>query len=541
MVAMKVKIFAWLVCMHSFLLGISQEDAWVYFTDKANVEFHLNNPITILTQQALNRKAQFGIEIDERDVPINENYISEIKNQPGITVLAKSKWFNAVHVRGEQTAINNLETLQFVNNIVFANHALNTNSRLFQTNDKFEIENSQTTYNYGSTFNQVSMISVDQLHQQGFTGNGMIVAVLDSGFSNVDQMDAFENLRNNGKLLDGYDFVDRTDNIYAFTGNDHGTKVLSDMGGFIQDEFVGTAPDASYYLFRTEDVFSENPVEESYWVEAAERADSLGVHIINSSLGYTTYDRPEYSYTPSQMNGTTAFISKGASIAAQKGILVVNSAGNSGHVSWETVGAPADSPDVFSIGAVDSNGDYAFFSSVGSSAQSTQKPDVVARGLSAFVVNDQNNIITNSGTSFSSPIIAGALACLMQALPDKSPDQIKQLVRESSSQFSAPDNFLGFGIPNFSDALQLGLSVNDNQIVQINVYPNPVKNNLIITQSVVTNSGEIVIYNQLGKRVYQSNIVENYHQIDVSNWASGLYILKINLDTISNQFKLIKL
>lgn len=538
---MKVKIVVWFVCMHSFLLGISQEDAWVYFTDKANVEFHLNNPTTILTQQALNRKSQFGIEIDERDVPVNENYITQIKNQPGITVLAKSKWFNAVHVRGEETAINNLETLQFVNSIVFANHALNTNSRLLQTNDKFEIENSQTTYNYGNTFNQVSMISVDQLHQQGFTGDGMIVAVLDSGFSNVDQMDAFENLRNNGKLLDGYDFVDRTDNVYAFTGNDHGTKVLSDMAGFIQDEFVGTAPDASYYVFRTEDVFSENPVEESYWVEAAERADSLGVHIINSSLGYTTYDRPEYSYTPSEMNGTTAFISRGASIAAQKGILVVNSAGNSGHVTWETVGAPADSPDVFSIGAVDSNGDYAFFSSVGSSAQPTQKPDVVARGLSAFVVNDQNNIITNSGTSFSSPIIAGALACLMQALPDKSPEQIKQLVRESSSQFSAPDNFLGFGIPNFSDALQLGLSVNDNQIVQLNVYPNPVKNNLIITQSVITNGGEIVIYNQLGKLVYQSDIVENYNQIDVSNWASGLYFLKINSDTISNQFKLIKL
>jgi hypothetical protein len=385
------------------------------------------------------------------------------------------------------------------------------------------------------------MISVDQLHQQGFTGNGMIVAVLDSGFSNVDQMGAFENLRNNGKLLDGYDFVDRTDNVYAFTGNDHGTKVLSDMAGFIQDEFVGTAPDASYYLFRTEDVFSENPVEESYWVEAAERADSLGVHIINSSLGYTTYDRPEYSYTPSEMNGTTAFISRGASIAAQKGILVVSSAGNSGHVSWETVGAPADSPDVFSIGAVDNNGDYAFFSSVGSSAQPTQKPDVVARGLSAFVVNDQNNIITNSGTSFSSPIIAGALACLMQALPNKSPEQIKQLVRESSSQFSAPDNFLGFGIPNFSDALQLGLSVDDEQTVKISVFPNPVKNNLIITQSVITNGGEIVIYNQLGKLVYQSNIVENYNQIDVSNWASGLYFLKINSDTISNQFKLIKL
>jgi hypothetical protein len=538
---MQLKSFFLLWLINSFLLGISQEEAWVYFTDKANVEFHLNNPSTILTQQALNRKAQFGILIDERDVPVNEDYIKQIKNQHGITVMSKSKWFNAVHIRGEEEAINNLESLQFVDSVVYANKALNTNSRLLQTNDKFEIENSQTNYNYGNTFNQVSMISVDQLHQQGFTGNGIIVAVLDSGFSNVNGMAAFENLRNSGRLLDGYDFVDRTNNIYAFTGNDHGTKVLSNMAGFIQDEFVGTAPDASYYLFRTEDVFSENPVEESYWVEAAERADSLGVHIINSSLGYTTYDRPEYSYTPSQMNGTTAFISRGASMAAQKGILVVSSAGNSGHVSWETISAPADSPNVFSIGAVDSKGDYAFFSSVGSNAQPTQKPDVVARGLSTLVINDQNNIINNSGTSFSAPLIVGALACLMQALPNKSTEQIKQLVRESASQFSAPDNFLGSGIPNFSYALQLGLSDENEQPIQIDIFPNPVKDNFIITQSVSSKMAEIFIYNQIGKMVYQSKVIENFYQVDASNWASGVYILKLNLGSTSKQFKLIKL
>jgi subtilisin family serine protease len=539
--AMKLKLLFLFLIFHAYFIGISQEDAWVYFTDKTNVEFHLNNPNTILTQQALNRKAQFGIVIDERDVPVNEVYISQIKNQTGISVLAKSKWFNAIHVRGEEEDINNLEALDFVESVEFANQSLNTNSRLTQLNNKFEIENTQTNYNYGNTVNQVTMISVDQLHQQGFTGDGIIIAVLDSGFSNVNEMAAFQNLRINGKLLDGYDYVDRTDDVYTFTGNDHGTKVLSDMAGFIEDEFVGTAPNASYYLFRTEDIFSENPVEESYWVEAAERADSLGVHIINSSLGYTTYDRPEYSYTPSQMNGTTAFISKGASIAAQKGILVVNSAGNSGHVSWETVGAPADSPDVFSIGAVDSNGDYAFFSSVGSSAQPTQKPDVVARGLSTIVINDQNNIITNSGTSFSAPLVAGALACLMQALPNKSPEQIKQLVRESSSQFSAPDNFLGFGIPNFSDALQLGLSVGDEQPFQINLFPNPVKDNLFITKSFAAGRGEILIYNQLGKMVYRSNVFENYNQINLSDWTSGIYILKLNLDSISKQFKIIKL
>lgn len=539
--AMKLKLFFLVFFLLINFLSFSQEDAWVYFTDKVNVEFHLNNPNTILSQEALNRKVQFGISIDERDVPVNESYITQIKNQLGVDVLAKSKWFNAIHVRGEESAIIELENLEFVDYVFFANQGLNADSRFLEIQDKFEIESTQTNFVYGNTTNQVTMISVDALHQQGFTGEGITIAVLDSGFSGVNTIAAFESLRANGKLLNGYDFVDKTEDVYAFTGNDHGTKVLSDIAGFIEGEFVGTAPNASYYLFRTEDIFSENPVEESYWVEAAERADSLGVRIINSSLGYTTYDKAEYSYTPSQMNGTTAFISRGASVAAQKGILVVNSAGNSGHVGWRTVGAPADSPDVFSIGAVDVNGDYAFFSSVGSSAQPTQKPDVVARGLSTFVINDQNNIINNSGTSFSAPLIAGALACIMEALPDKSPEEVKQLVRESASQFTSPDNFLGFGIPNFGDALQLGLSIGDEQFNQIDVFPNPVKDQLIISLSNVDALGKISIYNPLGKLVFQSKTTENYNQINVLNWAAGIYILKLDSGSTSKQFKLIKL
>lgn len=538
---MKLKII-----IFSFLIGTcfsasSQEDAWVYLADKENVAFHLNNPITILSQEALNRKALHNIQIDERDVPVNETYITNLKSQEGIQVLAKSKWFNAVHVRGDLEFIEALEALPFVIEIVYANHSLNTNSRFSLNDDKFEIENTQVEFNYGNTDNQVSMIAANQLHLQDFTGEGIVIAVMDSGFPNVNTMSAFQRLRNNGKLLNGYDFVDRTDDVYAFTANDHGTKVLSDMAGFVQDEFVGTAPDASYYLFRTEDVFSENPVEESYWVEAAERADSLGVRIVNTSLGYTTYDNPNYSYTPSQMNGSTAFISKGASIAAQKGMLLVNSAGNSGHVTWQTVGAPADAPEVFSIGAVDANGDYAFFSSQGSSAQPTQKPDVVARGLATFVIDGNNTIVNNSGTSFSAPVLAGGMACLWQALPELSAEALKNFVRQSASQYNNPDNFLGFGIPNLAQALALALSIQEVETIDISVFPNPVKNILNINHNGALVNLEVKIFDQLGKQLLQTQFSQNSNRIDMTHWASGLYIVSMRNKEISKQFKLIKL
>ena len=187
----------------------------------------------------------------------------------------------------------------------------------------------QADSNYGATQNQTEMINLDLLHGDNFKGHGIHIAVMDAGFPSVNTMGAFERLRGQNKLLGGYDFVDRLDDVYAFSGNSHGTMVLSTMGAYIENEYEGTAIDASYYLYRTEDVFSETPLEESLWVEAAERADSLGVDIINSSLGYTTFDNSNYNYTNSDMDGTVAFISKGAGIAYEKGILVINSAGNS--------------------------------------------------------------------------------------------------------------------------------------------------------------------------------------------------------------------
>jgi serine protease AprX len=531
---MKRKIlFLCLVCFQFY--AFSQQDAWVYLTDKVDVANAIANPITILTQKAIDRKTNHGVVIDSRDVPVNEAYITQLKNATGITVMAKSKWFNAVHVRGSQTDIDNLTALGFVSSIDFADKSLNS-ARISGSANKFEIEEAQTVFVYGNTQNQVEMINADNLHVSNFTGTGMTVAVLDAGFPNVNTMAGFQRLRDAGNLLNGYDFVDRTSNVYASSVSDHGTKVLSTMSGFVLNQFVGTAPDASYYLFRTEDASSENPVEESYWVEAAERADSLGVDVINTSLGYFDFDNPSYNYTATDMNGNTAFITKGANIAFQKGMLLVNSAGNSGATG---VNAPADAAGVLSIAAVDGNGIYASFSSQGSAIQPTQKPDVAARGLGSYVFGINGVIVQNNGTSFSSPIMAGGIACLWQALPNKTNAEIMQLVREAASQFATPDFFLGYGIPDLQLAMTLELDKAQQSIFKI--FPNPVQNILQIDFPKNNKSAMLIIYDVLGKQVVKAFIEQDDNQINLEYLPSGIYILKLKgYNQNVNTFKLIK-
>lgn len=517
------------------------EDAWVYLNDKPNEAIYLGNPISILTQKAIDRKQNHNVVIDSRDVPVHEPYISDLKLQAGITVLAKSKWFNAAHVRGTELDINALDALSYVDFIDFANNSLDAVSRPSTIQDKTDIEDESIVFTYGDTQNQVEMINADNLHIGDFTGEGITIAVMDSGFPNVNTMGAFQRLRDNGDLLNGYDFVNRTSDVYANTASSHGTRVLSDMAGFIQDQFVGTAPDASYYLFLTEETGSENPVEESYWVEAAERADSLGVDMINTSLGYRMFDNSNYNYTPADMNGQVAFISKGASIAVEKGILVVVSAGNAGATTWQTVGAPADSPEVLSIGGVDANGDYVTFSSRGGAAQvDYQKPDVVARAGEAFVIDETNTIIQNNGTSFSGPILCGGIASLWQAIPDASPTEVMDYVRQSASQYSSPDDFLGYGIPDLDLARSIALSLDEGLIEDYSFYPNPVNNELNIVFPSNGNQLEFSIYNQLGQEVLHEAIQDDNKQIDVSELATGIYLIKLSTENTSKTFKFIK-
>lgn len=532
-------LFLILLCNQFILLA--QQDAWVYLKDKQNVETSIANPTTILSQKAIDRKNRHQVIIDARDVPVNEAYISQLKNATGITVIAKSKWFNAVHVRGSENDITNLTTtFSFIDHIEFADKNLNI-SKKDQQKKQSKFTSVLTNFTYGNAANQIEMIKGEQLHLVNYTGTGMTVAVIDAGFPNVNTMAGFQRLRNANNILETYDFVGRDTDVYTNTTSNHGTLVLSTMAGYIENQFVGTAPDASYYLFITEDALSENPVEESYWVEAAERADSLGVDVINSSLGYTTYDNPNYSYSPSDMNGNTAYISKGANIAFEKGILVVNSAGNSGNDSWQIVVAPADAPGVFSIGAVQSNGLYAAFSSKGNNTQPTRKPDVVAQGQASAVIRENDIIATSNGTSFSSPIMAGGMVCLWQAFPDKTNAEIMQLVRESASQFNMPDYFLGFGIPNLEIALNKGLGLVDlkDEEFGLKMYPNPASKEVYFTFS-SDNLIEVYVFDVFGKPIVNTFVTDSKPSVDISSFSAGMYIVKVQSSKSIKTIKLIK-
>lgn len=526
-----------LICLLS-LYGNAQEHAWVYFVDKPNVTSALQNPSTILTQRALDRKTLHNTPVDVRDVPVDEGYIATVKSQAGITVKAKSKWFNCVHVLGSQTAIQSLENLAIVDSVYFADPNFNTSSRgVISHNSAKNQDKLETTvdFTYGNTSNQVTMLNVQVLHQNDYTGAGMQIAVLDAGFPNVNTISGLQRLRDNNDLLGGYDFVSRSTNFNNPSLNNHGTLVLSDMAGFVQDQFVGTAPDAGYYVFRTEDAASETPVEESYWVEAAERADSLGVDVINSSLGYTTFDNDNYSYSMADMDGNTTFITKGANIAVEKGILVVTSAGNSGNSStFYKIGAPGDG-DAFAIGAVNSSGNYAAFSSIGPSADGRVKPDVMAQGQASAVITQNDNLSYANGTSFSSPIMAGAIASFWQADPSRTNLEIMQLVRESASLYNNPTNQMGYGIPDFSQALTaLGVEMVSENAIQL--YPNPVHDVLRIS---TTNHSlvDVILYNVLGKQVLSAQQV---YEVNVSQLEAGIYIAKVNLGGESLVQKIVK-
>ncbi|MBV1887869.1 MAG: S8 family serine peptidase [Urechidicola sp.] len=514
----------------------SQQDAWIYLTDKPNSDIALANPLTILSQKSIDRKTLHGVAIDERDVPVEVSYISQINAVTGITVMTKSKWINALHVRGSETDINSLLSFNFVSSIDFADKGLNNKLTHQQENNKFN--ETFTTFNYGNAANQIEMIKGNELHLLDYTGNGMTIAVLDAGFIHVNTMGAFQRLRDAGNVISAYDFVDDLNNVYINQTSTHGTMVLSTMAGYVEDEFVGTAPDATYYLFRTEDAPNENPVEESYWVAAAEMADSIGIDIINTSLGYSTYDNPNYNYTTDDMDGNTAFISRGANIAFEKGILLVNSAGNSGATSWGIVTAPGDAPGVLTVGAVDASRSYAPFSSIGTANQPTQKPDVMAQGSASFVINQNNTIRTANGTSFSSPIMAGGIACLWQALPSKTNAEIMQLVRESASIYNSPTYFLGYGIPDLQ--LALSLSTPDEGFDSLIVFPNPATDFFSIGSSEQDETVSISLFDLLGKHIYSSSQLYENNQFDISLLSTGIYIATIKNGEQQTIVKIIK-
>jgi serine protease AprX len=508
------------------------QDAWVYFNDKPSSATFLASPLSMLTQRSLDRRTAQNIPLDLTDVPVEQSYITQITAATGITVMAKSKWLNALHIRGTQTDIQALTALNFVNNVKFANHSLNPGGRIAQNSNTIKAVNKnldvQVTYNYGGSQNQIEMLNGHLLHQQNFTGQGKIIAVLDSGFTGVNTAAPFQNLITNNQIIGGYNFPDRNTNY--FSRHNHGTNVLSTMGGFSDGQLVGTAPSAQYYLFITEDVNSENPVEESYWVEAAELADYYGVDVINSSLGYFDYDNTAYSHQYEDMIGNKTFASRGANMAFSKGIVVVISAGNSGATADPHIATPADAIGALTIGAVDSAEVYASFSSIGPSFDGRIKPDVCAKGAATTVSSPSGTIYTSNGTSFSSPVLAGMVATFWSAVPNLTAQQVVNFVRQSADNYNAPTNQKGYGIPDFQLALTNALSIETIESNQgFLVYPNPTENSVTF-QLDKNQKGIVYLYDVLGQNILTKEISENNNFFIIQNLSNGVYYYTFKSD-----------
>ncbi len=437
----------------------------VNFTDKNNSPYSIEHPEDFLTQKAIDRRIRQGIPVVENDLPVNPSYVNAVKNT-GATLLNVSRWFNMVTVMTDDTAVlNAIDALPFVLSVDKLTHknpkkVKNSVKPFFENetlenisgNDLYKGDSKGRSYDYGQGWNQINMVNGIALHDKGFDGAGMTIAVLDAGFLNADVLAAFDSLWMNNRILGWKDFADPL-SPDIFGAHSHGSMVLSTMGAYLPGQLVGTAPQASYWLLRSEDAATEYLIEELNWVSAAEFADSVGADVINSSLAYTTFDDPSQNHTYADLDGNTAPGTIGADLAASKGILVVNSAGNWGGSPWQYIGVPADGDSVFTIGAVNSSGAYVSFSSTGPTADGRIKPDVVAQGRSSAVINPYNgSVASGSGTSFSSPITAGMVACLWQAHQEHTNAEIMEAVRQSASQYNNPDTLLGYGIPDYLKA-----------------------------------------------------------------------------------------
>lgn len=539
---MKQLVYILLFLAVAKLYGQSEE-ALVYFIDKEDVANSISNPLSILTQEAVDRKALHGIEIDERDVPVNENYITSLKAQPGITIYSKSKWLNAAYVSGTQTQVEALQDLPFVVAIEFMDQSLNLYPVTPGSNNKFEFEEGsyRMVYNYGDAANQIEMLGGDFLHEQNFEGQGMIIGVLDSGFPGVTTNPAFDNMLADGRLLGTYDFV--LDQATIGGSSSHGAIVLSDMAAEMNGQFVGTAPKASYYLFRTEDAATERPVEEAYWVEALERADSLGVDVINTSLGYQDFDDPAYDHQYDDLDGQTTLGARGANIAFDKGMLLITSAGNDGG-GFTYVATPGDAPGMLTVGAVDSGGNYAAFSSIGPTVDGRIKPDVMAQGQDAAVIYPGGALGFANGTSFSSPIMAGAVSCLWQSRPELRNEVVMQAVRESAHLFNAPTDQMGYGIPDMEaayTALQLlGVEV-DLSKEAFALYPNPVRDVVLISFPENIDEASFILVDLTGKEFARGKVQPAKNGIDMSSYPSGVYLLSLNSTGNVQHFKILRI
>ncbi|MCC6252504.1 MAG: S8 family serine peptidase [Bacteroidia bacterium] len=515
----------------------------VKFSDKNNTPYTVGAPLQYLSQKAIDRRNNQAITISQQDFPVNNNYISQIENT-GAQVLNRSKWLNAVSIYcNDSTILTQIQNLPFVVNInAVQRKAITPKESKFENdfkplNNNLKIQQSSSTslLDYGPAYTQIHMLNGDMLHNAGYLGNNKTIAVIDAGFLITNQCETFDSLFINNQIKGTWDFVSRHSNVYD--DHYHGTYVLSIMGGNSPGSLIGTAPKADYWLLRSEDAANEYLIEEFNWVCAAEFADSVGADIINSSLGYTTFDNPAQNHTYADLDGQTAMASIGAEIAASKGMVVCNSAGNSGNNPWLRISVPADANNILTVGAVDSNENVADFSSRGNSADGRIKPDLAAQGVATVGQYQPLQFITGNGTSLSSPLIAGLCASLWEAAPTLKASELIQKILQSCDQFNSPDSLKGYGIPDFAQAYYI---ITGQKLEHINISrveliaPNPFNDMIRIKYySGDTQEIEIKMFDIMGREVLRDKLwcegrsINDFNLPMANSMGKGLYILEI--------------
>ena len=417
--------------------------------DKAATTYSLKHPEAFLSEKAIARRYKQRLPIDSTDLPVCRKYVDEIRRQ-GVNIVVTGKWENFVTIScNDSTLIDRIAALPFVR--ATEKVWMAPEGAKMMSTERDSLINRPSVHPdsvYGFAIDQIQMSNGDKLHREGFRGQGMTIAVIDAGFHNADRIATMQNIR----ILGIKDFVNPKADIFAESS--HGMMVLSCIGMNRPGIMTGTAPEASFWLLRSEDEYSEHLVEQDYWAAAVEFADSVGADVLNTSLGYYTFDDKSKDYKFRDLDGHHALMSRQASRIADKGMVLVCSAGNSGMGAWKKITPPGDAENVLTVGAINKDGVLAPFSSIGNTADNRIKPDIVAVGQGTDVMRTDGNQGKANGTSFSSPVMCGMVACLWQACPDLTAKEVIELVRRSGDRADYPDNIYGYGIPDMWKAYE---------------------------------------------------------------------------------------
>lgn len=519
----RTKLLLTWVLLVVFQYGYAQKDRYViFFKDKAGSSFSVNQPEEFLSARSILRRQNQNIAIEENDLPVNADYVNQIKAL-GIETYFTTRWLNGVLVQATAEEIAQVESLEIVTEVDYV--APSEKLTAF-VDDRPELgpffSPSESSLN---TEFQNRQLRIDNMHADGYTGEGLMVAVMDGGFPGVNESMAFQHFDTDEKLVYTKDMVLNRSNVFVSTG--HGTEVVSIIAAKYGDEYVGVAYDADILLFRTEDNDSEYRIEEYNWLFAAEIADSVGVDIINSSVGYRDFDDPSMDYDFDELDGLNSVITKANDLAFSKGIIPVTSAGNTS----SNITTPADAFNILSVGSINQNGEKSLFSAFFDSQDGRTKPEVVALGNGVTVMKSGGNLGTNSGTSFASPLIAGFTAGIWQAFPDANNEQIMDVIKKSGSNADDISDLLGYGLPNYLKAI--GSEITGTKQIpfqEFKLFPNPSVNGLFQINVSDRSVFSMIVYvrDLSGKLLSVSHFDQNDQLVlDISSLSSASYLVTI--------------